>query len=72
MRHISEGGVRNFGQDPELGTTSVSRKGDTTKSGYLIFDPSGMSSINWRKLDQESESNNAYRVETNKSTKEIL
>ena len=30
----------------------VARKGETTKSGYLIFDPSGIHIITWRKLDQ--------------------
>ena len=26
--------------------------GETTKSGYLTFDPGGMSTINWSKSDQ--------------------
>ena len=42
VRHIPEGGGGNFGKYPEGGTTSVSRKGDHTKSGYLTFDPGGM------------------------------
>ena len=54
------GSEGNLKPDPEVGTTSVVCKGDPTKSGYLNFDPIGMSTINWRKLDQESESNKAY------------
>ena len=44
--HVPEGGGRNFEQDPEGVTASVDRKGDPTKSGYLTFDPGGMSTIN--------------------------
>ena len=47
MRHASDGGGGNFGQDIEGGNTSVARELDTTKSGCLTFDPGGMSTINW-------------------------
>ena len=47
MRHGSDGGGGNFGQDIEGGNTSVARELDTTKSGCLTFDPGGMSTINW-------------------------
>ena len=39
-----------FGQDPEGGTASVVCEVDTTKLGYLTFDPGGMSTINCRKI----------------------
>ena len=39
---------------------------DPTMSWYLTSDPGGMSTINWRKLDQGSESNKASIGETNK------
>ena len=47
-RQVPEGGGRNFGQDPEGGTVSVSHEGDPTKSGYLVFEPGGVYTINWR------------------------
>ena len=72
MRHIPEVGGRHFGQYPERGTASVAREGEPTKSGNLTFEPGGMSTINWRTLDQESYSNKASRGETNKITKSIL
>ena len=50
----------------------MSRKGDPTKSVYLIFFPGGISTINYRTLYQESESNKAFIVETNKITKAVL
>ena len=50
----------------------MARRGDNTTSEYLTFDPGGISTISWSKLDQEPESNKASRGETNKSTKEIL
>ena len=46
----SEGTLKPY---PEGGTAGVARKRDPNKSGYLNFDPSGMYTINWRKLDQE-------------------
>ena len=46
--HIPEGGGRKFGPDPERGTASVACYGDPKKSGYLTFDPGGISTINWR------------------------
>ena len=52
-RNSPEGDGRNFGQNPEGGTTSVYRKLYPTKSGYLTFDPCGMSTINWSTLYQE-------------------
>ena len=36
----------NLKPDPEGGTESVAREGDTTKSEFLTYDPSGMSTIN--------------------------
>ena len=72
MRHAPNGGGGNILQDPELGTTNVARKGDPTKSGYLIFDPNKMSTINWKILYQDTESSKASRGKTNKSTKAIL
>ena len=62
--HIPEGGAGNFVKYPE-GTVSVARKGYPTKSGYFTFEPGGISTINWKMLDQESQSNKASRVETN-------
>ena len=47
VEHAPEGGGRNFEQYPEGGTDSVTRKVDPAKSGYLTFDPGGMSTINW-------------------------
>ena len=56
VRHVPEGGVRNFGQDPEGGTVNVAREGDPTKSGYLNFEPGGMYTTSWRPTgDQVSE-----------------
>ena len=72
VRHTSEVGGGNSVQDPEGGTKSVARKRYTTKSGYLTFKPGEISTINWRMLYQDLESNKAYRGETNKSTKSIL
>ena len=48
VRHVPEGGVRNFGQDPEGGTVNVAREGDPTKSGNLNFYLGGMYTIIWR------------------------
>ena len=48
VSHIPEGGGGNFVQDPEVGTTGVACEGETTKSGYLTFEPGGISTINWR------------------------
>ena len=50
----------------------MTRKGDPTKSGYLTFEPGGLSIINWRALDQESDSNKTSIGETNKIKKAIL
>ena len=47
--HVPEGGGKNFGQNPEVSTGSVACEGETTKSGYLTFDPGGTSSTIWRK-----------------------
>ena len=47
-------------------------KGEPTKSEYLTFGQGGMSTINWSKLYQDSESNKSPRGEPNKITKEIL
>ena len=64
LRHVSEGGGGNFGQDPEGGTSSVALEGELTKSGYLTFDPYGISTINWSPTGvQVSESNRASRGE---------
>ena len=41
-------------------------EGDPTKSGYLPFDPGGLSTINGGTLYQDSESNKAPRGEANK------
>ena len=46
--HSPEGGGGKFEQYPGGGTAGVVRKGDPTKSGYLTFELSGMSKINWR------------------------
>ena len=40
----SEGNLKPY---PEGGTASVSRKGYTTKSGYLTFNPGSVSTMNW-------------------------
>ena len=72
VRQVPEGGYRNFVQDTEGYTVSVGHGVDPTKSGYLKFYPGGMSTINKRKLYQESESNKASRGETNKNIEEIL
>ena len=40
----SEGNLKPY---PEEGTASVAREGEPPKSGYLTFDPGGMSTINW-------------------------
>ena len=48
MRNVSEGGDGKFGQDPEGVTTNVACEVETTKPGYLEFEPGGMSTINWR------------------------
>ena len=62
--HDPEGGGRNFDQDPEGVTASVSRKGYPTKSGYLTFDAGGMYTINWKPIgDQIPESNRPPRFE---------
>ena len=45
--HLPEGGGRNFEQDTKVGTTSVTRKVEPTKSGYLTFNLGGMSKINF-------------------------
>ena len=44
---VPEGSEGNFKPDPEGGTASVDHEGDPTKSGYLNFDSSGVSKINW-------------------------
>ena len=46
VRHVPEGGGGNFEKYPKGVTASVAREGDPTKSGYLNFDPGGMSTIN--------------------------
>ena len=51
-RHVPEGGGGNFGKYPEGGTVIMASEGYPTKSGYLTFDPGGMSTINRRILDQ--------------------
>ena len=48
-----EGSEGNLKPYTEGGTASVARQGEPDKSGYLNFDPSGMYTINWRKLYQE-------------------
>ena len=45
--HAPEGGRGNFTLDSVGGTTSVNYKGDTTKLGYITFDPGGVSTIDW-------------------------
>ena len=47
VRHVPEGGGGNFGQDTEGVNTIVDHNGDPNKSGYLNFDPGGISTINW-------------------------
>ena len=41
VRHVPDGGGGNFGQYIKVGTASVARERETTKSGYLKFDPGG-------------------------------
>ena len=48
VRHVPEEGGGNFGKYLEGGTVSLDRELDTTKSGYLNFEPVGMFTINWR------------------------
>ena len=48
VENLPEGGGGKFEQYPGGGTAGVVRKGDPTKSGYLTFELSGMSKINWR------------------------
>ena len=56
VRNAPEGGGRKFEQYPEGGTLNVACEGDPTKSGYLTFDPGGLSIINLRpKVSQLSE-----------------
>ena len=40
--NVPKGVGGNFPQDPAGGTTTVDHKGDTTKIGYLTFDPGGL------------------------------
>ena len=64
LGRIPEGDGGNFEQDPKGGTTSVSRKGDPSKSLYLTFDLYRMSKINWRpEGGQVSESSRSPRGE---------
>ena len=44
---MSERDVRKFTKYLSGGTKIMFHKGDTTKSGYLTFDPCGMSTINY-------------------------
>ena len=48
-----EGSEGKLKPDLEGGTVRVAREGEPTKSGNLTFEPGGMSTINWRTLDQE-------------------
>ena len=48
VRNVPEGGGSKHLQDSEGVTTSVAHNGYPTKSGYLSFDPGGMSTINLR------------------------
>ena len=68
-RYIPEVGDGNFGKDPEGVTTRVDHEAEPTKSGYLTFYSDGISTLNRRKLYQESDLNKAYRGKTNKSKK---
>ena len=43
--HLPEGCGGNFEQDIEGGTVSVAREGDPKNSGYLTFEPDGMTTI---------------------------
>ena len=62
VRHHQDGRGRKFGQDTKGGTVSVAHEGDTTKSGYLTFEPGGMPTINRRKTGgQISESSRSHR-----------
>ena len=70
MRHFPEGGGGNFGQDPEGSTSSVDLDGDPNTSGYIIFDPGGMYTINWRTLDQESDPKRLKKVKQIKVQRE--
>ena len=72
LGNVPDRGGGTFEQYPEGGTVSVAHKGDLTKSVYLNFDPSGMSTINWSKIDQESGSKKSSRWESNKITKVII
>ena len=47
LGHVPEGGGGNFSQDHAGVTVSVSRKLDPTNLRCFIFDPRGMSTINW-------------------------
>ena len=49
---IPEGGGVKFGQNHQGGTASVAHEGDPTNSGYLNFDPGGISTINWGVLSR--------------------
>ena len=63
--HDPEGGYGNIEKYPEWVTTSVTCKGDTTKSGYLTFDPGGISTIYLRPTwGQVSESSRSPRGKT--------
>ena len=54
VRHTPEGGGVKFGQNHQGGTAIVAHEGDPTKSGYLTFDPGGLSTINCGLLYQDS------------------
>ena len=47
VRNITKGGGVKFGQYTEGGTASVACVGDTTKPGYIFFDPGVKYTINW-------------------------
>ena len=44
--NVPEGGGRNFTPYPALGTVRVDCEGETTKSGYINFEPGGIYTIN--------------------------
>ena len=48
VRHVPEGGGGSFVKYPEGGNASVYREIETTKSGYLTFDPGVMFTIKRR------------------------
>ena len=48
VKHVPDGGGVNFGQYTEGGTASVAREGDTTKPGWVNFDPGGKYTIKWK------------------------